>query len=511
MNMKSGARDVLCLSGFPNPSQWGHGVLEEEVRLLDGEWALRLDATTTTTTTSTPDYAAWPRWGMEHLFRTMDRRLFGRHLRRAADLDLLPRLDAASVGPGNLHLAYSAATAEQEAARRQESVLYVEFEDRPMADLEEAVRSRLGVPDATLNAKVWMASAQAPKRLLFEGELDLDHRALCTSVAMCAAKLPTLLHAALARIDQAEYVPATARKRAQGQALSARRLLLRVGHAVVQRLLWRQQWQIESYQRNGQGDARGKISTLFKPPAGAFWADPFLLNQNGRTWLMFEELPYKTNKGHISAIELDVDGKPLSQARVVLDEPWHLAYPFVFKEGGKTYMMPDASKSGELALYECGDDGWHWTRVATLMRGLRMADSTIIAYMGKLWMFTTQAERDASLDDTLYIYWADDLMGPWHPHALNPVKIDAGSSRPAGSMWLRDGVLHRVVQNCASTYGGATVCLRVNKLSETEFQEEIVTGWGGGEQASRVPWHTYNRHANVFVLDRLRRCSRWLS
>jgi len=507
MDMKSGTRGVLYLSGFPNPAQWGHGVLEEEVRLLDMEWALKLGELAT----EAPSRAHWPRWGMEHLFRTLDRKLFGRKLRRTQDLDIQSRLDAAAAEPGSLHLAYSAAAAVTQAGRRNEAVLYVEFEGLPMAELEEAVRSRLGVPEATLNAKVWLQPPEGARRLLFEGELDMDHRALCTSVAMCAAKLPTLLRGALTRLGQAEYVPATRRPRVEAPALPAPQQLMRVGRAIVRRLLWREQWRIESYQRDGRGGANGRLSMEFKPPGGTFWADPFLLQQNGRSWMLFEELVYKTDKGHISAVELDASGKPKSKPQVVLDEPWHLAYPFVFEDKGKTYMMPDASRSGELALYERGADVLHWTRCATLMSGQRMADSTIIPFQGKLWMFTTQADRGASLDDTLYIYWADQVEGPWHPHGLNPVKIDAGSSRPAGNMWVRDGVLHRVVQNCASAYGGATVCMRVSTLSETEFKEEVVSGWGSNAKPEGVPWHTYNRQADMFVLDRLRRTPRWLS
>ncbi len=503
MDVKTGgARGVLNLSGFPNPAEWQRGILEE-VWPLDAEWSLKLGPIDT----EAPRNTRYTRWGLEHLFRALDRFLYGRSLRRAGDLNIMARLDEATNEPGSLHLAYCAQAATQEAAKRNEPVLYVEYEGMKMSDLEEAVRRRLGLPGAMLNAQVWMVDPSRQKRLLFEGQLDMDHRSLCKSIALCAAKLPALLRGALARIDQPGYgVAAPARAVAP---VPAHRLLARLMRAVGRRLLWREQWQIETYHGTPNGDATGKLSSLIMPPPTAFWADPFLVSMKDRVWLLFEELPYLTDKGHISAIELDQDGKPKSAPQMVLSEPWHLAYPFVYETGGKTYMIPDASKSRELILYECGDDPLSWKRRVTLMSGLSLADATIAEHDGKLWMFATHGDDCASLDDTLHIYWAEQIDGPWHPHKLNPVKIDASSSRPAGSMWTADGYLHRVVQNCSTVYGGSTKCTRVRVLNENEFEEEVLPDWGGGDVKPMTPWHTFNRHANMFVLDRLRRTLRW--
>lgn len=504
MDVKSGgARGVLCLSGFPNPAEWQHGMLEE-VKPLDAEWLLKLGAIAIDAPSQTPH----AHWGLEHLFRLLDRRLFGRELRRSSDLNILKRLDATASEPGNLHLAYCAKSAAAEAVKRNEPVLYVEYEGMKMADLEEAVRLRFGVLEATLNARVWAVDPARQQRLLFQGQLDMDHRSMCKSIALCAAKLPALLRGALARIDQPGLAFAPAAPRA-ATPLSAPRLLGRLLRAVGKRLLWREQWQLETYKGSEGAEAGSTRSALIKPPPTAFWADPFLVSIKDRMWLLFEELPYSTNKGHISAIELDQDGVPKSAPQVVLSEPWHLAYPFIFQDQGKTYMIPDASKSRELILYECGDTPLVWQRRATLISGLRLADCTIARHDGRLWMFGTHGDDDASMDDTLHIYWADQLEGPWHPHNLNPVKIDASCSRPAGTMWTQDGMLYRVVQNCSSTYGSATACMRVRVLNENAFEEEPVPGWGGSDMKSPEPWHTFNRQANVFVLDRLRRTSRW--
>lgn len=503
-----GHKGTLYLSGFPNPAEWRPDVLAE-VMLLDAEWKLKLGPAIS----ETPARHRRRHGSLERLYRRLDLLLFGRKLRRATDLDIRLRLDAAAAEPGILHLAYCRPTAASEARLRDEPVLYVEFEGLPMADLEEAVRQRLGVPEATLNAQVWMMDPAGRQRLLYQAQLDMDHRSLCHSMALCAAKLPALLRGALSRVDQpGQTVPPPA-GRGAGPSLRSLHQLARLVPAIVDRLLWREQWQIEVYHSNGGNDARGTLRSWVRPPDTAFWADPFLLQRAGRLWLLYEELPYATNKGHISMVELDGNGQPAGTPQIVLSEPWHLAYPFVYEHEGKTYLLPDASSSRELRLYQCEDEQtplkWHYC--ATLLQGPRIADATIAAHDGRLWMFCTQGEDDASMDDTLHIYWADQITGPWQPHKLNPVKIDARHSRPAGSMWSAGGQLYRVAQDCSTIYGHRTACMRVLRLSEEEFEEELVRGWGGGDITPHVPWHTYNRSGQVFVLDRLRRAPRWAS
>jgi len=90
---------------------------------------------------------------------------------------------------------------------------------------------------------------------------------------------------------------------------------------------------------------------------------------------------------------------------------------------------------------------------------------------GRWWLMYTDAT--APMTD-LYVWWADDLLGDWHPHAANPVKIDARSARPAGTPFVHAGALYRPAQDCSRSYGGATAICRVDVLTPTAFSEEVV-------------------------------------
>jgi hypothetical protein len=87
-------------------------------------------------------------------------------------------------------------------------------------------------------------------------------------------------------------------------------------------------------------------------------------------------------------------------------------------------------------------------------------------------MFGTRRDRDANAE--LWLWSAPAFAGPWEPHALNPVKIDVTSARPAGTPFVRDGMLYRPAQDCSHGYGGAIVVNRIDRLDERCFEETVV-------------------------------------
>ena len=83
--------------------------------------------------------------------------------------------------------------------------------------------------------------------------------------------------------------------------------------------------------------------------------------------------------------------------------------------------------------------------------------------------------RGAYEDVDLWVWHASDLLGPWAPHAQNPVKTDVRCTRPGGSPFVHEGVLYRPTQDCSKTYGWRISVQRVLRLTPTEFAEEPVT------------------------------------
>ena len=125
---------------------------------------------------------------------------------------------------------------------------------------------------------------------------------------------------------------------------------------------------------------------MLADPVDHFYADPFPLNWQGKDYLFFEDLDHKTEKGIISVVVFDEVGRP-GPTMPVLEEPWHLSYPFLIERGGEIFMIPESSTNREIALYRAVAFPLKWERHAVLVDGVEAADATIVEHDGLLFMF----------------------------------------------------------------------------------------------------------------------------
>ncbi len=203
-----------------------------------------------------------------------------------------------------------------------------------------------------------------------------------------------------------------------------------------------------------------------------FLADPFGLWRDGRLHVFAEIYDYRDRIGAIDVLTYDASLNLLDQ-RPALKEPWHLSYPFVVEDGGETYMLPEAYKSGSLTLYRAEEFPARWTAVQAIDLDVLAIDATPVFHDGRWWLFYAPAGSKAEKVSALHVAHAPRLTGPWTPHPLNPVRFDASSSRPGGTPFVHDGVLTLPVQDCSRTYGGAIRMLRIEVLTPDHFGASV--------------------------------------
>ncbi len=242
------------------------------------------------------------------------------------------------------------------------------------------------------------------------------------------------------------------------------------------RLLRRTEWNIgivhQPVDRFLQTGTGLKVDWLPALSDHGFVADPFGIEKDGRIHLFFEEYDRRLGKGVISHVELE-GGTVVSPIRRVLDLPIHLSYPYVFEHDGHVYCLPETSGAREIAVYQAVNFPHEWRKAAVLVDDVAATDATVFEFGGRWWLFCTDVDAGENL--RLFIWHAPALFGPWRPHAVNPVKTDIRSSRPAGRPFTRDGALFRPAQDCSRTYGGGITLNRVTRLTPEEFAEEAVT------------------------------------
>ncbi|GAH11745.1 unnamed protein product, partial [marine sediment metagenome] len=125
-----------------------------------------------------------------------------------------------------------------------------------------------------------------------------------------------------------------------------------------------------------------------------------------------------------------------------------------------------------------------WSFVATLLYG-NYVDPSIFRYDGRWWMF---GETDPKGNDTLRLYYADDLIGPWIEHPESPIiEGDANIARPGGRVLVFDGLIVRYTQDDDPTYGNQVRAFEITELTTLSYEEKEVpenpilktsgTGW----------------------------------
>jgi hypothetical protein len=214
-----------------------------------------------------------------------------------------------------------------------------------------------------------------------------------------------------------------------------------------------------------------KIMWLPAPGKGKYFADPFGLIRDNRIFILCEEFDYSSRKGRIVCFEEGED-HAFGASRVAMELPIHLSYPYLLEWDGETYCIPETSQAREVSLYRAQEFPYRWEKAATLIANFPGLDASIFEFDGRWWLTCTNLEDGQW--EKLFIWHADNLIGPWQPHSANPVKISRRSSRPAGTPFMHEGTLYRPAQDCSNSYGQNVVINRIKRLTTEGFEEEEV-------------------------------------
>jgi hypothetical protein len=235
-------------------------------------------------------------------------------------------------------------------------------------------------------------------------------------------------------------------------------------------------------------------------PGLHFYADPFPILRDGSFTVFVEDFDHRTQKGCISAVPFGEHG-PTGPAVPVLEEPWHLSYPFLMGDGGEVWMIPESSQDRTVRLYRADPFPHRWVQEAILLEGVEASDATVVRHEGLFWMFAATRDGAGSYSDMLSIFMADRLLGPWRPHPGNPVLIDAAGARPAGAFVRRNGRLWRPVQDCRGGYGTGLGLAEVTRLDREGFAQELHTMLRPCPEWPGRKLHTLNRAGRLEVID----------
>lgn len=198
-----------------------------------------------------------------------------------------------------------------------------------------------------------------------------------------------------------------------------------------------------------------------------FVADPFMVYHNNIWYMFFEVLNSSFSQGDIG-LATSKDGIDWQYEQIVLDEPFHLSYPYVFEWNESYYMIPESRRANAIRLYKAVEFPTKWTFIRELIVG-NYADPSIVFIDGKWWLFALKDK------DTLTLHYADNLTGSWTEHPESPLeKGDRNISRPGGRHIVFDGKIIRYIQDGDWTSTKALRVFQVDEITTTSYKDHEI-------------------------------------
>jgi hypothetical protein len=220
-----------------------------------------------------------------------------------------------------------------------------------------------------------------------------------------------------------------------------------------------------------------------------FVADPFMLKRAGVWYMFFEIMNLATHKGEIG-LATSVDALDWTYQHIVLSEPFHLSYPYVFEWQSDYYMVPETLDAGAVPLYKANDFPLRWSPITHLIEG-RYADPSVFHFNNRWWMF---AGSPPYQHDTLRLFFSDALMGPWKEHPLSPIVAgNKCNARPAGRVLILDNKVIRFAQDCVPRYGTQVRAFEISELTTMRYVE-VEIGQSPILRASASGWNGLGMH-----------------
>lgn len=186
---------------------------------------------------------------------------------------------------------------------------------------------------------------------------------------------------------------------------------------------------------------------VIKNPIRYWAADPFVFEKDEKTYLFAELFDYCTNKGVIGCTELTKSG--ILGWKVIIDEQWHLSYPFVFENNGELYLMPEMNDGRSLWIYKAENFPYLWKKEKVVLDNVRLVDTTLFL-----------------LEDCYIAFSQDNHQKPVAFRLNKQLCFDKyidykGENgllvRPGGRFFTINNECYAVCQDCTQTYGGALI------------------------------------------------------
>ncbi len=246
--------------------------------------------------------------------------------------------------------------------------------------------------------------------------------------------------------------------------------------------------------------AKVKWLDIRKYKKEGWFADPFIVSVNDNIIELFaEEMIYKTGRGIIVYLKVDISTCEIIEKHTMLELDTHLSFPIYIWDKGKLYVYPENYQSGTLKMYEYDETSKCLTHPCTLIEA-PLLDTQIVNYEGVYYAFGVIYQTGLQKDTKkLFVYRADALFGNYK--LIQVIENSRCEERGAGLIHIQDGRLIRPAQSCEGRYGKEVILYNLQTCSAGFCEVEIDRVIPDRKAPNGTILHTYNKMDGWVIID----------
>ncbi len=209
-------------------------------------------------------------------------------------------------------------------------------------------------------------------------------------------------------------------------------------------------------------------------------ADPFIINE-----YIFAEL-MKEDKGVICVAKNNTNSLVFTP---IIEENYHISYPYVFTYYNNWYMIPESYKSGKIYLYKSINFPYNWEKIGNII-DIDGIDSIPFMINNRWYIFTTSEETQ----ENMLFSTANFPIGPWN---LVKTSVLPKGYRGGGQVIYKQGMVILPIQPLSKIYGTRLELYKVEyDLSFTKYIK-LDAPFG----ASGIHHLSYDKNNDLYISD----------
>lgn len=240
-----------------------------------------------------------------------------------------------------------------------------------------------------------------------------------------------------------------------------------------------------------------KIHWVKKRIHDRWFADPFILDvTDNEIIILAEEYCFNVRKGRIARVVIDRNTYEEIDFEIILELSTHLSFPFIIRQNGKIYLMPENSASGFSTVYEYDDQKRKLTPLHHLAEEA-LADATVFDMNGKSYLCATVVPDTNSKSVKIYSFDRDNLRVK---EKIANVDFPILCGRNAGEVFSVNGQLYRPAQDCTLRYGHGVILQKMTYADGVWDFENIYSIYPNTFKYNQGV-HTFNNYKGLIVID----------